>query len=350
MHPVLAELMQRAGASDTDKPAWLAERLGGVTATEIRELYFGGPTYRRELIEIKLGIRQDSFSGNQYTAWGKKREPIIASWVQSRFAVTPESRVFRAKSNARHLASPDGVAVSFDGSITLAEIKTSKHDISKGTDIFRKYYVQIIWQMHVMGAVRCVYAFEQHDDDWRDVGGQYPEPRPLDEPRTEWVHFDEKLAAELIELADGFLAELDAARVALEAGEGPVIDEELDTLAVNLLRFREMESDGKKAKESAWADLQSALAAKGTDFSQESTLARITYTAAVDGTADGLDQEAAIAADPKLWASVERAEKALAKKRAAWAEHAKGFTKSVPSTKKAGLTVTSVKPPKEKKA
>lgn len=350
--PVLAELMKRAGASDKDRSAWLAERMGGVTATEVKDLYLKGPTFKRELIEKKLGIREETFVGNQYTEWGKKREPIIAAWVASRFAIADEHRVFRAADNARFLASPDGVGVNWDDELSVSEIKTSKFDITPGSEKFDQigYRIQMTWSMRVTGARRCLYAWEQHDDVWVDRGGQFPEPLPLQaEPLSEWIEYDQKLADELERIAVEFLAELDSERARLDAGEGVVVDEDLDTHAVNLLRFREMEADGKKAKEAEWKLLLDWLGEQGTDFSQESTLARITYSAAVLGTAEVVDQEKAVEADPKLWAAVERAEKALAKRRDEWAVHAAGFMSSVPSTKSAKLTVTSVKPAKDKK-
>jgi hypothetical protein len=276
--------------------------------------------------------------------WGRHREPIIAQAVQERYAIAPEHRVFRAADNPRFLASPDGVGVDFMGRLLISEIKTGWADLSVGSAAYEKkgYGLQQCWGMRVTGARRSLYAWEYRmEDETREfVPGDV---------HFEWVEYDEKLAAELEQVADEFLAELDAARAALEAGEEPVIDEVLDTLALNLLRFRVEESEAKKAKEAAWAGLHERLGERGEDFSQRSALAQITYTAAVDGTSEVVDEEAAIAADPKLWASVERAEKALAKKRELWAAHAAGFTKSVPSTKKAGLTVTSVKQKETKK-
>ena len=346
---VLAELMQRAGASDKDRPAWLAERMGGVTATEIRDLYLKGPTFKRELIEKKLGIREEPFIANKYTAWGNTREPIIAAWVQARFAIADEHRVFRSADDARFLASPDGVGVNWDAELLVSEIKTSKHDIAPWSPKFEQvgYRLQMIWSMRVTGARRCLYAWEQHDDDWQDRGGEFFKPVPLSaEPLFAWIEYDEDLAVELEQIALNFLADLDAARAALAAGDGPVVDEELDTLAVNYLRFLGEEKSGATAKKSAWDELLAVLGAKGKDFSQESALARITYTAAVSGTAEEVDQDAAVASGAEAkrrYEALVRARAALAKKEAAWAEFAKGFVKSVPAVKRAGLTVTSVK-------
>lgn len=192
-HPALVALALRAGASDTDRELWLAERLRGVTATEIRDLVVKGPTFRRELIDIKLGRTVDSFTGNQYTAWGKKREPIIAAWVEQSFGILPESRVIRAAENLRLLASPDGVGVDFDGNLLLSEIKTSGHDIAPGTAKYADvgYLLQMIWGMRITGARRCLYVWEQHDGNWQDRGGDYLEPAPLHaQPLTEWIEYD----------------------------------------------------------------------------------------------------------------------------------------------------------------
>lgn len=315
--PVLAELMARAGASDQDREAWLAERRTGVTATEVKDLYLKGPTFKRELIEKKLGIRGEDFQSNKWTEWGKKREPIIAAWVASRFAIADEHRVFRAADNARFLASPDGVGVNWDDELSVSEIKTSKFDITPGSEKFDQigYRIQMTWSMRVTGARRCLYAWEQHDDVWVLRGGQFPEPLPLQaEPLSEWIEYDEKLADELEAIALDFLVELDAARAAHEAGDGPVVDDELDTLAVNYVRFRDMESEGKRAKEAVGAQIKELLKDKAS-FSQESALARISWTRGGSVPADGSapDEVAAKAANPKAFEVLEKAELSVAR-------------------------------------
>ena len=69
---MLEDLMARAGASDTDREAWLAERAQGVTATEIRDLAKCGAGFRLDLIAQKRGA-PSTFTGNQYTAWRSRR-------------------------------------------------------------------------------------------------------------------------------------------------------------------------------------------------------------------------------------------------------------------------------------
>jgi hypothetical protein len=352
--PALVDLEARAGASDQDRELWLAERLTGVTATEVRDLMIKGASFRRELLAEKAVAavfkdgkttsdsakfkRGRAFIANQYTAWGKKREPVIAEWVQTRFAIAPESRVFHAADDSRKLASPDGVGVAFDGTLVVSEIKTSKHDIAPGTDHFDStgYLLQMTWAMRVTGARRCLYVWEQHDDDWRDVGGDYLEPSPLGEPLYQWFAYDEVIAAKLEKVAVGFLAELDEARRALDAGEATLIDDEIDTLGFNVLQFRDREASAKRSKEQVWKELQTAAAAKGKSFSQESLLARVTYSITEASESEVPDVEAAKAADPELWESLEIL-------REQWAEHQAKFTKKVPVAGKATLTVTSPK-------
>jgi hypothetical protein len=248
--------------------------------------------------------------------------------------------VFRATDNRRFLASPDGLGVDFDDQLVLSEIKTSKDDIAPGTEHFvsKGYRAQMVWQMRVMGARRCVYAWEQHDSDWQDRGGSYLEPAPLyEEPLYAWVEYDEKLAAELEAIALDFLAALDSER---EVG-APVIDDELDTMAVNVLRFREEESSAKKAKEKVWDEILTLLDA-GEPFGQRSAFAQVTYTPGSVGTEEVPDVQAAKDADPDLVAEMA----ALSKR---WNEHAAKFKKTVPTESKPKLTITSVKAAKEPK-
>jgi hypothetical protein len=366
---LLAELETRAGASDKDRDLWLAERAGGITATEIRELYLRKITVQ-QLIDLKLGRRVDTFSGNQYTAWGNKREPELAEVARKVYGIKPESRVFHAADNPRFLASPDGIGVvDRDGQVegVVEEIKTGKDPITTRDPGYAKkgYGIQQQWSMRVTGFGRSLYVSEQHDSDWQDRGGEYFEPQPLGlVPVMEWVEYDEQLVKELEVLAIGFLVALDAAA----AGDAPQYDEELDTMAVNVLRFREEESSAKKAKEQSWDQLQEALRSQHDELSQESPLARITWRAAASRTVVELvptqvvNEEAAKADRPVAWThlelcrkELEEATQELAAAQADWDLVLAKFTatENVPTstteTSKESLTVMSVKPKKETK-
>lgn len=242
----LTDLLARAGASDQDRAAWLTERAQGITATEIRDLV-RGKLRQDDLIALKLGRKVDSFTGNQFTDWGNEREAIIAAGLRG-MGIEPESRVFHGERNSRHLASPDGIGVEFDGAVVVSEIKTSGKDIRRGTPAYEQtgYELQMQYAMGVTGADRCLFVFEGRITfQGAFVPGQL---------YSEWVPRDEAIITELMARADEFLAELDRQR---EDG-APVIDEELDTHAVNYLRGLAAEKEGKELKESAYAAIVAA--------------------------------------------------------------------------------------------
>lgn len=196
MATLLNELTTRAGASDTDRDAWLAERALGITATEIRDLKTGRKTMADLVDEKQNG---STFTGNKYTEWGKAREPEMAEWARE-FGLQPESRVFHHAEEPRYLASPDAIGECPDGLI-IGEFKTSKHDLEVGSREYELsgYAYQMQWAMFVTGAVRCLYIYERHDDNWPD-----PTPGFM---ACEWVDRDDAVIAELRELADRFLNE-----------------------------------------------------------------------------------------------------------------------------------------------
>jgi hypothetical protein len=353
----LEQLQARAVASSSDRVNWLAARVHGVTATEVAKLRKGGASARREIIAAK--INGDSFKGNQYTEWGSQREAAIAEDVRARAAIAPNDVLFHAEGNQRHLATPDGVGADFDENVILSEIKTSKHDLMPSTglapfieDILPAnelsfyfwstgYYDQVQWQIYVAGAARARFTWEQHDDDWSG----WPErgPRPLLEGQLPFriIERDPRRIKELIAIADEFLDAYDEALRNAADGVAPEIDEQLDTMAVNVLRFREEEASAKKAKEAEWAAMLERL--EGCDaLSVESALARVTYSPGEVTESTVPDVEAAKQADPDLFARVQ----ALSVE---WNAHQKQFAKVVETPGKPHLTVTGVKPKAVKK-
>ncbi|MEU4016215.1 YqaJ viral recombinase family protein [Microbacterium sp. NPDC028030] len=308
----LTDLLARAGAPDTDRPRWIAERMAGITATEVRDLATG-KVRAQALIDMKLGRTPEpgDLSRIPIIGWGRDREVVIAEALRG-VGIEPESRVFHGEHNSRHLASPDGVGVDFDDSLIVSEIKTSGAPLLVGSpELEAKGYVhQMQWVMHVTGAVRCRFVVEQRI---QVKGGFVPGPLAED-----WIERDDAAIAELIEIADAFLAELDRQR---EDG-APVIDEELDTHAVNYLRAID--------EEKRWGDLKrehyAAVVAAGK--SQESPLARITYTAEKPGEAlevEEIDYDAARATHfgQALFAELQSVT-------ARWNEHLQGFISTKP--------------------
>lgn len=361
----IAELMTRAGASDSQREQWLAERRQGVTATEVRDLAIG-KIKAQDLIDLKLGRKVDSFSGNAFTEWGKRREVVIAEQLLGQ-GIAPESRVFCAVANERHLASPDGIGIDFDGDLVVSEIKTCGHALPIGSQALKDkgYLLQVQWVMYVTGATRCLLVVEERLDGVQP--GTF-EPGPI---AQDWVERDEKVIGALVVIADEFLAELDRQRTE----GGPGVDEALDTHAVNYIRHLRAEGEAKKAKETEFAAIKKALNARTADeFVQESLLARISWkrgrevTETVDEERLVVDVDAAREASPKVWARVEaavarveraeaslaRAQEASEKAAAAWAKataaHTTTETVVVETVTKVreNLTVTAMSEKKQK--
>lgn len=319
----LTDLLARAGASDQDRAAWLAERRGGCTATEARDMYLeklGLPTWTKSqlLIDRKLGRVDEvpDLSHVPVIAWGKAREIVIAEALRGA-GIEPESRVFHHPENSRYLASPDGVGVDFDGELIVSEIKTAAHDLPPGSDAIaaKGYEYQVQWVMFVTGAVRCKFVVEERIAvGWDAQGrGNRFEPGPLHEY---WIERDDTMIARLVETVDAFLAELDRQR---EDG-APVIDEELDTNAVNYLRAIDEEKRWTALKQDSYRAV--VAAAK----SQESPLARVTYTPEKAGEVlevEEIDYEAARAAGGELFGALQTAQRA-------WDEHLKAFVSTKP--------------------
>lgn len=200
-----AELELRAGASDEDREAWLAERATGVTATEVKELAQGGPEAKWWVLDRKVSPR--NFDSKQM-AWGRKREAErLAPWAEDEFGFRWEHRVFHSALNSQYLASPDAIMVNLDMQIVLAEFKTSKFNLSSVNELRKLGYTdQVQWQMFVTGAVSTLIIGEQHDDHWIDRGGEWPEPTPLTlEPSVVEVPRDDGRIDFLRRQADMFL-------------------------------------------------------------------------------------------------------------------------------------------------
>jgi hypothetical protein len=185
------ELDARIVADSRDRVAWIRARSRGITATDVATLTSTNAIARAA--DAKL--QGSNFSGNAYTAHGRRREPEIAAWVAATHAIMPSSALYRAVIEPRHLATPDGLAVDAAGRVTLAEIKTTN---KSWRSIPRSYLRQVWWQQHVLGAERTLVAWELHDDFV-----------PVDdEPRCQWVDRDEREIAALLKLATSLIDEL----------------------------------------------------------------------------------------------------------------------------------------------
>jgi hypothetical protein len=202
-------LLERAVVDkNQDEQRWMDERRKGVTATEVSKIAKGQPAARRDILaEKRTGER--SFKGNKYTDWGLERELAIAMRLETKYGFEASDVLFSSDKNARHLATPDAIYLAEDCTL-IAEIKTSKHDLNPNKAHFKRstYMDQMQWQMYVCDAMRCLYAWEQHDDNWVEDEFGVPRPEPIYRSQR-WIDRDDARIAELIILADEFLDEMD---------------------------------------------------------------------------------------------------------------------------------------------
>jgi hypothetical protein len=208
MSPELAsrspQLAARIVADSRDRVAWIRARSRGITATDVAALTSANSIPRAADAKL-LG---SGFSGNAYTAHGRRREPEIAAWVAATHGIQPSSALFHAVVEKRHLATPDGVTVDAAGRVVLAEIKTTN---KRWRSIPRTYLRQVWWQQHVLGADRTLVAWELHD-------GFVPVD---DEPRCQWVDRDEREIAKLVGLATSLIDELHRRTMSARADAAP---------------------------------------------------------------------------------------------------------------------------------
>jgi hypothetical protein len=180
----LAPYLSRIVADSTDRVAWLRARSRGITATDVAKL----ATLKSVQNAAFDKINGSGFSGNSYTDHGRAREPEIAAWVLANYGIEPSTTLFHAHGERRHLATPDGVSVSANGEVLLAEIKTTS---KPWRSVPRSYLRQVWWQQYVLGADRTLLVWEQHDD-FVPVGS---------EPECRWIDRDEDQIAILVGFA-----------------------------------------------------------------------------------------------------------------------------------------------------
>lgn len=359
--PVVAALESRSLGSDEDRAAWLEARRSVITATEAKQLAMApNATARKRVVEALVDekLNGSKFSGNHFTHWGTLREPVIIEQLSLRYGLRTCGLLVHAEDNPRHAATPDAVGVNFDGLLDLAEIKTSKNDLRRGLPGFDRagYWFQMQWQMRCTGARRVLYVLEQHDDDWSRWDLSDPStwlletgPRPLG-LAVEWVERDDEAIAQMVGFADQALLALDAAIADRAAG---VVEAPADVRAVELmgrvLAARKAEAEAVAEKKAAWDALLS-LGGELGDFSAKAEgLGSVKFTAPVPEEVPVPDVEAAVAAEPKQWAQLERARKRAAELEAAWEPVQAAHMKTEIRVGKPSLTVSAARAKEGKK-
>jgi hypothetical protein len=215
-----------------DRPAWLAARRNGVTASEVSRLgKYKTAAARKKcygtLADEKIEASDDDWKGqrmDRYRQWGKEREPVLEEWANFAFGFTPESRLAFSATDRQHLASVDGWKVD-DRGVHLAEFKTTNKPLSWDLADEKGYVDQCQWQMWVTDAVDDLILWEMRLDD-PDSDGFLPGERG-----TLLIVRDDQRIAELVSFATEFLIVLMQRMV---GDDGSVDDPMLDDIVTRL--------------------------------------------------------------------------------------------------------------------
>ena len=176
----------------TDHEQWIAARAAGVSATTVADA--ATPAGFRDVVAARAN--PVPVEPNDYMLFGSESEPTLMEFAHREFGILPNDWLIRAEADGRHLATPDGLSV--DHSV-IAECKTTGKDW--GAKIPIRYRRQVQWQLYVTGAERCLFVWNLRVPD--DSGWFYLEW--LD-PKFVWIERDEKMIAELVDVADRLLS------------------------------------------------------------------------------------------------------------------------------------------------
>ena len=380
---VIEQLTPRQKANDKiDRQHWLRTRLTGITATEAKVLHTGSTRDKADVVRKK--IEGDDFRGNKFTDWGSYREDFLLEQA----AAKPYGWLVCAEGNERHLATPDGLRLTWGG-FAVVECKTSKYFIGLGSDRFNDYgYLwQILWQMYCAGTDEAFYVWEQHDDDWsrwdqrpRDDQSRWHEfgPQPI-AGGVEHIVLTPELKIELdkmIKAADRALGRLDkkvaelreqmaaapevAEASAAEDAEAPVSAEHerlaLAAIETQAKLYRRALNGEKALGEEKSLALAGLLELSVKRWGAESNnyefapnpdepgkLYNVSYSPAGEKPGSVADEDAARKSNPELWEQLEKARVAFEAVRDQWQAHAASHTKTVTKGYGASVRVTEKK-------
>jgi hypothetical protein len=278
---------------NVDEQAWLAARRRGITATEVAKLAKGSAATEMALLKEKR-VGRGSFTPTRAMAWGLEREQFMIDEVLEPLGVTGGDMLYSAPDNPRHMATPDGIRQE-NGFTETAELKTGKYDLAPTSPWFLKsgYMDQIQFAMYVLDASRCLYVYERHDAVWIQsfdgFGKEEPTPEPVE---YVWIERDQKRIGQLINVADAFLAKLDAPDETLPEGLG-----DYEYWANEYLTFDAAEKKAATGKAFA-ADTIRALIGGVESFALETVGAKVSLST---GTRTTFDSKKFQEAEPGLY-------------------------------------------------
>lgn len=167
---------------------WLHARAQGVTATMVAKA-FTASGFAQVVKDIESPLPVES---NPYMLWGSEREYYIAMEVKERFGVLPNDWLIRKDAGLRawQMATPDGLDPA--DHLTIGEYKTGGKPFKS---VPAEHYRQVMWQLYVCDAQRCIYAYEQR---LGEPGAFFPHY----EIHTVEILRDDAMIADLVRVAE----------------------------------------------------------------------------------------------------------------------------------------------------
>lgn len=184
-------------SSSEDRERWLADRRGLITATDVVTLATSGTAGWTRLKAEKAGHNKP-WTGNRYTQWGHEREPVIAAAMREKYPwLAPNSILVRNDDDPRWGATPDMI-----GDAGLCQIKTDLRHGDVRTKEERSHVIQCQWELLVTGLNENIIAYEPYEET--EFGFRLVDQ--FADPQVFLIKRDDDMIADLIELAEKFLA------------------------------------------------------------------------------------------------------------------------------------------------
>lgn len=248
---------------------------------------------RWELLQEKAGLKENDFTGNKYTEYGKVMEPLIRDYVnrKQRNKFKPNQII-----NGDIRCNTDG----FNGSCVL-EIKTTS-TIYDTVDEYKVYLVQLLLYMQENGVKKGKLAVYSRPEDFST------------EFDAERLQIHDITASEYKSLTDSVNAEIDRFRADLERlKQNPLLTEEdfqpaeivkiskaVVILEERMAAFKEVETEYKRMKQALF-DAMDKHGVKSWETPNGARITRVDAIASSTKTVTEFDEESFKNENPALY-------------------------------------------------
>ena len=213
---------------------WLLQRQRILTATDMARIMTGGPIVVERVLSEKRNPPQP-LAPTRTLDWGHEREPHIISAMNEMAGVNlvHNTSLCVRTDEDRFGGTPDAISIEDEA---VGEAKTYSGERFVITD---EHYYQCMWNTYILGAKRCFYGWEEHDD--------FVVRGPV---QMEVIERDEAVIDSMIDRAYQVLE---------QSAVMPTFDDELDRLILEHDVYHQAEAAAKKGKDEIKDAIRSLL-------------------------------------------------------------------------------------------